>query len=65
MVCLFVCRVIYFQSQNETSKLSAEVDSILAAYMCNTCLRDPHHPSPAIFKAYNQFTRDVGQVFKE
>ena len=65
-VCLFVCWVICFQYQNETAKkLSPEVASILPAYLRNTHLRDPYHPSPATRKAYNQFTRDVGQVFKE
>ena len=44
---LLVCWVICFQSQNETSKLSPEVSSILAAYLRNTHLRDPDHPSPA------------------
>ena len=34
-VHLFVCWVICFQSQTETSKLSPEVASILAAYLRN------------------------------
>ena len=35
---LFVCWVICFQSQNETSKLSPEVASILVAFLRNTRL---------------------------
>ena len=50
----FVCWVICFQSQNETSKLFPEVASILAAYLRSTPLRDPYHPSPATRKAYHQ-----------
>ena len=42
---LFVCWVICFQSQNETSKLSPEVASILDAFCA--ILR---HPSPRVFK---------------
>ena len=41
--------------------LSPEVASIIAAYLRNTHLRDPYHPSPAT----DQFTRDVGGVFNE
>ena len=39
--CLFVCLLgIFFQSQNETSNLSPEVPSILAAYnLYSTCCR--------------------------
>ena len=59
-VCLFVCWVIYFQSQNETSKLSPDAASILAAYLRNTHLMDPYHPSLATRKA-----REAGGVFKE
>ena len=59
------CWVICFQSQNETSKLFPEVASILAAYLRNTHLRDPYHPSPATITARDQFTREVGGVFKE
>ena len=62
---LFVCWVICFQSQNETNKLSPEVASILAAYLRNTRLRNPYHPSPATIKVCDQFAREEGQVFKE
>ena len=64
-VCLFVWWVICFQYQNETSKLSPEVASILAAYLRNTRLRDPYHPSLAAITARDQFTIEVGGVFKE
>ena len=37
-MCLFVCWVISFQSQNETTRLFPEVASILAAYLRNTHL---------------------------
>lgn len=63
-VSLFLCWVISFQTQNETSKLSPEEASILAAYLRNTRLRGPHHQSPAALKAYNQFSRGVGQVLR-
>ena len=53
-VCLFVCWVIYFK-----------VASVLAAYLRYTRLRDPNHPRLANCLAYNQFTREVDQVFEE
>ena len=64
-ICLFVCRVICFLAQNETSKLFPEVVSILAAYLRNTLLGDPYHPSPATITSCDQFTREKGGVFKE
>ena len=62
---LFVCWIICFQSRNGTNGLSPEVASILAAYLRNTHLRDPYHPSPATITARDQSTREVGGVFKE
>ena len=53
-ICLFVCWVIYFK-----------VASILAVYLRYTRLRDPDHPRLANCLAYNQFTREVDQVFEE
>ena len=41
------------------------VASILAAFLRNTHLRDSSHPSPAAITARDQFTREVGVVFKE
>ena len=53
-VCLFVCWEFYFK-----------VDSILAAYLRYTRLRDPNHPRLGNRLAFNQFTREVDQVFEE
>ena len=62
---MFVCWVICFLAQNQTTKLFPEVASILAAYLCNTHLRDPYHPSPATIKARDWFKREVGGAFKD
>ena len=53
-VCLFVCLVIYFK-----------VASIPAAYLRYTRLRHPNHPRLGNRLAYNQFTREVDQVFED
>ena len=64
-VYLFVCWVICFLSQNKTTRLPLGVASIIAAYLRHVHLRGPYHPSPATITAHDQFTREVGGVFKE
>ena len=75
-VCLFVCWVISFLTQNKTTMLFPEMALIRVAHrpvlkVCNTHLRDPDHQSrqglmgPVSSIARNQLIRELGRVFKE